>query len=288
MSDIGKTVGRYILKKAIHTGGMATVYVASDLEKGMQVALKLLHKELALDAELVMRFVNEAHILDSLSHPALPRFYDGQFLPEGIFIALELLGLSLAERFSCAAKKPLLTELLCVGRQISAGLGALHSQGVVHRDLKPDNILLSIDGVGHAKLVDFGLAKVSSPLAVHQRSESSQLTQFPIMPVSTSGDALLGTWEYMAPEQWRDPKRVDGKADIYSLGVVLYFGLTGSFPFKANGPKGWMSQHLYQEPVPLGPECMANEQVRRFIMRMISKDPAERPTALDAVTALQD
>lgn len=182
-----------------------------------------------------------------------------------------------------------MSELLLVGRHVAAGLVALHAQGIVHRDIKPENILLSLNSPGHAKLIDLGLAKVSAPLSFPGTGHGlPQLVQLPLMPVSTSGNTLLGTWEYMPPEQWRDAKRVEGHADVYSLGIVLYRALTGHYPFMATGPKGWMSQHLYQDPLPLGSEHMPNSRVRALLMQMLAKEPAMRPSACEVEVAMQE
>lgn len=129
MPKPGQIVGKYLLRKRLHTGGMASVFAASDVNSGESFAVKFLHSELMLDVELVMRFVNEAHVLYSLAHPALPRLYDGSLLPEGMYMTLELLGPSLAERLDGAGRRPSMSELLLVGRHVAAGLVALHAQG---------------------------------------------------------------------------------------------------------------------------------------------------------------
>ncbi|MBI5547672.1 MAG: serine/threonine protein kinase, partial [Deltaproteobacteria bacterium] len=205
----------YELVELLGKGGMGEVWKARQLSLGRTVALKLLAPELAADPEFVQRFEKEASALAALSHPHIVQIIDrgGDRASGTFFFAMELVeGASLRERMS---SRPLsLDERLRIVVQIGDAIGYAHQKGVIHRDLKPENIL--VDTAGAAKVVDFGLAGM-------RRTDQASLAL-------TRAATAMGTLHYMAPEQRRDARSVDERADVYSLGVILYELLTGDVP----------------------------------------------------------
>jgi serine/threonine-protein kinase len=202
----------YELLELIGKGGMGEVWRARQLSLGRMVAVKLLPPRLAKDPEFVARFDKEATALASLSHPNITQIIDRGAFGDHYFFVMELVsGKSLREIMSQG--RPVPAEALKISVQICKAIDHAHEHGVIHRDLKPENILL--DDLGHVKVVDFGLAGMKGV------KQDLQLTATAV---------AMGTVNYMAPEQRRDAKSVDGRADIYSLGVILYELLTGELP----------------------------------------------------------
>ncbi len=269
MSDnnrIGESVqGRYRLERLIGTGGFGTVYEARHLEMGTQVALKILHPEHTRDAHTVKRFELEARRSAALKHPNTIRVFDyGHTDTDELFIAMEYLeGRSL---------KHLLAHehLLAFGRvvhiltQILRALDEAHLAGLVHRDLKPDNVFLLEIGreKDFVKVLDFGIAKAMR--------EDAALT--------TTG-TLIGTPLYMSPEQCRG-RELDGRSDLYSLGCIAYELLTGRTPFRANDAFGYAIAHLQETPPDprevAGPGRPIPEGLVHWVLRLLEKDPAAR------------
>ena|GEM_PF-2404861 len=209
----GQTVAGRRLVRVIGRGGMGTVYEAEDRRRG-RVAVKVLPEALARDPHFVARFHREAKVLAGLSHPHLVEVYErGQDGPRCWFVMEHVRGESLRRRIE---RGPLpWRDALRVAREVLAGLGYAHGRGVVHRDLKPENVLF--DDAGRARLLDFGLSRIVRGEAAE---DLSRLTRT---------NVILGTYEYMAPEQ-RLGKSVDERADLYALGVILYEMLTGALP----------------------------------------------------------
>jgi serine/threonine-protein kinase len=277
MLSPGARIGDYELVRHVATGAMSEVYEGRHAASGLRVAVKLLSPELCADEELVARFRNEGHTLQLLRHPRIVKVFACGSLPEGPpYMVLEWLPVDLHQELTrAAAPLPPLTAMR-VAWQLAEALAGLHERGIVHRDLKPSNVLLTRQGSSDwdVKLADLGLAKaLPGTTEGDSRGEARGLSH-----VSTGGGTLLGTWDYMAPEQWIQSKSVDSKADVYALGVLLFQMLTGRLPFVATQEKDLMGLHLFVRP-PL--ECLEGlvpGGTRELIARMLEKKAPQRPT----------
>ena len=258
-------ISHYRIVSKIGAGGMGEVYLAEDTQLERQVALKVLHPEIAGDEERVRRFVQEAKAASALNHPNILTVYEIGHSENLRFIATELIkGETLRDRLRGG---PLtLRETLDVALQVAAALNAAHQAGIVHRDIKPENIMLRDDGL--AKVLDFGLAKLTE-----KKSETTSSEDVTRVHVNTSPGLVMGTVAYMSPEQSRG-KEVDSRSDIWSLGVVIYEMLTRRTPFAEETTSDAIAAILTRDPAPL--DANTPQELQRIIRKSLQRRPDER------------
>jgi eukaryotic-like serine/threonine-protein kinase len=236
---IGQTLAhKYRIEERISEGGMGTVYRAMHVLMEKQVAIKVLHPSLAADEKIVARFTREAKAASRLSHPHALSVTDFGEAEGGIvFLVMEYLRGRTLKQVIRAEGPFALERIVEIARQIAGALDAAHAEGVVHRDLKSDNIMLEEVAAGQdwAKVLDFGIAKIQEPVGQD--------------PELTAPNLIIGTPQYMSPEQCSQSAEIDQRSDIYSFGVIIYEMLTGHVPFTGESATAIMLKHL-QEPAP--------------------------------------
>jgi serine/threonine protein kinase len=264
--------GKYEIKGTIGIGGMATVYRAHHLHLKEDLAIKVVSPRLTGDKDFLDRFRTEAVITRKLRHPNAVRLDDFDITEDGRpFIVMEYVR---GEALRTVLQKSVVIPVpraLEIARQVALALGAAHALGIVHRDIKPDNVLLipQADGSDLVKVLDFGIAKVYDGEA-----ETKNYT-----PTKTG--IVLGTPQYLSPEQARGEKgpNVDGRADLYALGVMLYEMITSELPFQSDNPIGLLMHHIGTAPMPphvRRPELNIPEAVSALVMKSLEKDRNNR------------
>jgi serine/threonine-protein kinase len=252
--------GRYRIERKLGAGGMADVYLAEDQELGRRVAIKILNSRHGNDDQFIERFRREAKNAAALNHPNIVSIYDRGEAEDTYYIAMEFLdGRTLKELIIGRGAAPI-NVAIEYARQILSALRFAHRHGIVHRDIKPHNVL--VDGEGRVKVTDFGIA----------RAGTSQMTET---------GSIVGTAQYLSPEQAKGGE-VDPRSDLYSLGVVLYELLTGKTPFDGETPVEIAMKHLSATPKPpskLRPDVP--RELDMVVMRALAKNPDERYQSAD-------
>jgi eukaryotic-like serine/threonine-protein kinase len=252
--------GRYTIERPLGSGGMAEVFLARDGVLDRDVALKVLRGQYAGDEEFYERFRREATSAAGLSHPNIVQVYDRGEAPDGTcYIAMEYVsGGTLKERLD--ERGPMEPErALAVAGQVAEALWAAHERGVIHRDIKPQNILIT--DMGHLKVTDFGIARAASAATI------------------SATNAVFGTAGYLSPEQALGEPATP-RSDLYSLGIVLYELLTGVVPYRADNPVAVCMKHVTEPLTPprrLDPTIP--EAVDALVVKLLAKDPADRPAS---------
>lgn len=262
---IGQTLDeRWVIERKIDSGNMGTVYEASQLSVDRRVAVKTLKAIHADNDELAKRFLHEAKVASTISHPNVVTIFDfGQANDGTLYLAMEFLeGRSLAQRLEAGSLS--VREIIEITSQILSGLAAAHSLRIIHRDLKPANIYLvdMPDGGIHVKILDFGIAK-----ALDSK-----------VNLTTAGE-LFGTPWYMSPEQCLG-QTIDGRSDLYAVGCILYELLVGRPPFNADSPMAVLAAHVHEAPRAIHEAAHRRDipaELARLCMQLLEKSPGQRP-----------
>ncbi|MCA9677947.1 MAG: serine/threonine protein kinase, partial [Myxococcales bacterium] len=271
---IGETLGQYRIVDVVGQGGMAEVYVGEHEVVQHRVAIKVVHSRHVGDRRMAQRLIYEARAVAAIRHPGIVEFYDFGCADDGRpYIVMELLqGETLAARLE---RGPLpVDQAVAFARQMASALGAAHGHGIIHRDLKPANIFLVADPDvpfgERAKILDFGIAK-------HITGRREEITATGMM---------IGTPAHMSPEQCRGDKEIDGRADVYALGVLLFHMVTGKLPFDGLETSEIVSRHLYEQcPAATAVNPAVPETVSRVIAWCMTKDRQRRCPAMDELTS---
>jgi serine/threonine-protein kinase len=264
---IGASIGNYRVQKEVGHGGMGVVYIAEHPLIGRKVAVKVLKSDLSRNQEVVNRFFNEARATALIKHPGLVDVLDFGYDAEGsAYLVMEFLeGESLATRLEREGRVPH-DQLVEIAKQAATAVGAAHQQGIIHRDLKPDNLFLVPDaelGI-RVKILDFGIAKLT-------------ISDEPGKVAVTQTGVVMGTPLYMSPEQAGGAGNVDPRADVYSLGCILFEMACGRPPFLKAGVGETIAAHIYEEPpAPRSIDPSTSPALERVILRALAKDPDQR------------
>ncbi len=274
---IGETIGNYKVVSLLGAGGMGEVYLAEQLAIETRVAIKILQTHISKDADQVQRFFNEARAVSKVRHAGTVKIFDVGFHKGHAFLVMEFLdGESLSSRIRRLGNLPG-DQVADIGRQIAGVLDAVHTAGVTHRDLKPDNIYLVPDSElasgERVKVLDFGIAKLTGTLGGN----------------SPQTKGTMGTPAYMAPEQWNNASTVDGRADTYSLGCVMFELACGRPPFPATSVGEACTHHLHSAP-PLASSVVPQvpPQFDALVERMLAKTANARPTIKEVARAFDE
>lgn len=286
-SLIGRQLGIYQVQASLGQGGMAQVYKAYHPRLRREVAIKVILSEIADSAGFQERFEREAQMIASLEHPNIVSVYD--FGEEGdlTYLVMQYVGGGTL-RDQLRGKRPLEPQrAIRYATQMALALHHAHQRGIIHRDVKPQNMLVSSIDPTHLLLSDFGIAKL-----YYQKSEDSVLAEMPTRNVSdsalTSASQIIGTADYMSPEQ-ASGTIVDARTDVYALGIVLYQMLVGDIPFRSTNLQGLLFQHLYTSPPPVRERNpRVSEILAQITAKALAKAPSDRfPSAEALARALE-
>jgi eukaryotic-like serine/threonine-protein kinase len=270
----GQSFGNFKVVRLLGEGGFGEVYEAVNPFLQRRAAVKVLHKGLVQDSELVRRFLNEARAASAIRHPNIIEVFDAGLTPTGEpYILMEFLDGSSLQRYLLENGRISLRTAQEIARQAGSALASAHAAGIVHRDLKPENIFLLPDpGTSlnlRVKVLDFGIAKI-------KHGDDLQST------VKTQAGLLMGSPAYMSPEQCKDSSDVDLRSDIYSLGIIVYEMLTGVPPFACNSAAEMLVMQLSVAPRPLRDHVpQMPEHVEQTVMRALAKEREERYSSVD-------
>jgi serine/threonine-protein kinase len=283
---VGRTVrDRYRIEELVAMGGIASVFRAKKLATGEDVALKILHPDAEELPELIERFQREAVAGRHILHPNVAAVYEVDQLEDGSwYIAMEFIrGVTLRALMDRGPVAP--SRAVRIAHQLAAALNAAHDMGIVHRDVKPMNVMVLDGPEDRVQLIDFGLARVPvEQLAIAQEDSRRSLT---------NAGVVFGTVAYMAPEAALGMRNIDKRADLYAVGVILYEMLAGQHPFTAKDAVALFAQHRNAVPPPIAersPGIQVPPALEAVVRRLLAKDPDERypharalMVALDAV-----
>jgi serine/threonine protein kinase len=269
---IGKKVGHYQVLSLIGAGGMGYVYLAEDTRLNRRVAIKLLPREFTQDQDRVRRFKQEARAASALNHPNILTIFEIGEHEGAQFIVTEFIdGRTLRQRLSASGIK--LTEVLEIIIQAAGALAAAHEAGIVHRDIKPENVMLRRDG--YVKVLDFGIAKLTEQFMTGMTTKSDSLVS-DSTPFKTDPGKVMGTAHYISPDHLLGLE-LDGRSDVFSLGVVLYEMVTGRAPFEGATTGAVLAAILNQEPLPLLRYSRAvPAELERIVEKALEKNRDER------------
>lgn len=272
-------VNKYRIDASIGSGAMGTIYRAEQLALGKTIVIKVLHRHLMGDNELLQRFEREAKAASRLNHPNCVQIIDFGSLPDGaLYIAMEFIaGIDLADLIE--REFPIAhLRVIRIAKQICIALDEAHANGVLHRDLKPENIMLEDrrNAPDHVKVVDFGIAKLDEAQPGSRRA------------FQTRAGIVCGTPEYMSPEQARGEK-LDSRSDLYALGVLLFHVVTDRLPFEGSSPIETVTKHISETPVhPMAHRTDLPEAFDALIMTLLAKNREQRPaSAMDVHAELE-
>jgi formylglycine-generating enzyme required for sulfatase activity len=272
-----ETLGHFEIADKLGEGGMGVVYRARDTRLGRTVAIKLLRPEAVADPDRTRRFLLEAKAASALTHPHIVTVHEmGEDPARGTWIAMELVdGESLRQRLA-RGRLPI-AEALRIALEVARGLAAAHEAGIVHRDVKPGNVMIAKSG--HVKVLDFGLAKLVGP----ERGTADSVSPTLSSPAATRLGVLLGTPAYMSPEQ-AEGRPVDARSDVFSFGAVLYEMLTGKKPFDGASELSLLSSILRDTPPRVrGLRPDVDPRLESLVDRCLAKDPTARAASAQAL-----
>ena len=266
-------LGDYVILDKIGQGGLGVVFKAEHRRMRRMAAIKMLSATWVKDAEALKRFYREAEAAAKLSHPNVATIYDASEKKGLHYLVMEFLdGFNLAAMLERAGPLPIREAVECV-LQAAQGLKYAHEHGIIHRDVKPGNMLLDREGV--VKIIDMGLARLDERLGPNDAATAQRLT---------ANGQVLGTCDFMAPEQWDDVRKVDPRADVYSLGCTLYYLLTGKLPYPRSNEMKILVAHQ-KDPIPS--LCKIRAEVPRDLdavfHKMVAKKPDDRYASMGAV-----